>query len=42
MTDHKEASDTQSEVRVCAPGVRPDILNYEDIRKMVPLLDGHP
>lgn len=28
--------------RVCAPGVRPDILNYEDIRKMVPLLDGHP
>lgn len=42
MTDHTEASDTQSEVRVCAPGVRPDILNYEDIRKMVPLLDGHP
>lgn len=30
------------ERRVCAPGVRPDILNYEDIRKMVPLLDGHP
>lgn len=26
----------------CAEGVRPDLLNYEDIRKMVPLLDGHP
>lgn len=25
-----------------AEGVRPDILNYEDIRKMVPMLDGHP
>lgn len=23
-------------------GVRPDILNYDDIRKMIPLLDGHP
>ena len=28
--------------RPCAPGVRPDILNYEDIRKMIPILDGHP
>lgn len=28
--------------RLCAEGVRPDILNYEDIRKMIPLLDGHP
>lgn len=27
---------------VCAPGVRPDLLNYDDIRKMIPLLDGHP
>lgn len=25
-----------------AEGVRPDILNYEDIRKMAPFLDGHP
>lgn len=23
-------------------GVRPDILNYDDFRRMVPLLDGHP
>lgn len=22
--------------------IRPDILNYEDLRKMIPLLDGHP
>lgn len=22
--------------------IRPDILNYDDLRKMVPLLDGHP
>lgn len=26
----------------CAPGVRPDIINYEDVRKMIPFLDGHP
>lgn len=25
----------------CAPGVRPDVLNYDDIREMVPRLDGH-
>lgn len=25
-----------------APGVRPDILNYDDIRRMAPFLDGHP
>lgn len=25
----------------CAPGVRPDVLNYDDIRRMVPALDGH-
>lgn len=25
-----------------APGVRPDILNYDDIRKMAPIFDGHP
>ena len=24
------------------PGVRPDLLNYDDIRKMAPILDGHP
>lgn len=23
-------------------GVRPDLLNYDDIRKMIPILDGHP
>lgn len=23
-------------------GIRPDILNYDDIRKMIPLFDGHP
>lgn len=29
--------------RLCpAPGVRPDILNYDDIRKMAPIFDGHP
>ena len=33
---------TNPEHKDCAPGVRPDILNYEDIRKMIPLLDGHP
>lgn len=27
--------------QVCAPGVRPDVLNYDDIRRMVPALDGH-
>lgn len=26
----------------CAPGVRPELLNYDDIRKMIPILDGHP
>lgn len=31
-----------AEERQLAEGVRPDILNYEDIRKMIPLLDGHP
>ncbi|MBD5291581.1 MAG: hypothetical protein HDS24_05915 [Bacteroides sp.] len=25
-----------------APGVRPDLLNYDDIRKIAPILDGHP
>lgn len=30
------------EERELAEGVRRDILNYEDIRKMIPLLDGHP
>lgn len=25
-----------------AEGVRPDILNYDDIRKMAPVFDGHP
>lgn len=35
-------SETKDEqIRACAPGVRPDILNYEDIKRMVPLLDGH-
>lgn len=28
--------------RLPAPGVRPDILNYDDIRKMAPIFDGHP
>ncbi|MBD5270017.1 MAG: hypothetical protein HDS43_05315 [Bacteroides sp.] len=23
-------------------GIRPDIINYDDIRKMIPALDGHP
>ncbi len=26
----------------CAEGVRPDLLNYDDVRKMIPFLDGHP
>lgn len=25
----------------CAPGVRPDVLTYDDIRRMVPALEGH-
>lgn len=25
----------------CNPEIRPDVLNYDDIRKMVPALDGH-
>lgn len=29
------------ENRTCAPGVRPDVLNYDDIAKMVPALAGH-
>lgn len=24
------------------PAIRPDVINYDDIRKMVPALDGHP
>ncbi len=27
--------------RPCAPGVRPDVLNYDDIVRMVPALAGH-
>lgn len=26
----------------CAEGVRPDLLNYDDIRRMAPIFDGHP
>lgn len=26
----------------CAPGVKPNLLTYDDIRKMVPFLDGKP
>ena len=29
------------ENRPCAPGVRPDVLNYDDIAKMAPALAGH-
>ena len=28
--------------KTCAPGVRPDLLTYDDIRKMAPIFDGHP
>lgn len=42
MGVNNDAEMEAREPRKCAPGVRPDILNYEDIRKMVPLLDGHP
>lgn len=31
-----------SEQKQLAEGVRPDILNYDDIRKMAPIFDGHP
>ena len=26
----------------CKPEIKPDVLNYDDIRRMVPKLDGHP
>lgn len=32
--------DTKRE-RALPEGVRPDLLNYDDIRKMIPMLDGH-
>lgn len=32
----------ESKSKTCAPGVRPDIINYEDIVKMAPIFDGHP
>lgn len=32
----------ENEQYKCADGVRPDLLNYDDIRKMIPALDGHP
>lgn len=32
--------DSQNIVPTC--DVRPDVLNYDDLRKMVPALDGHP
>ena len=25
-----------------ADDIRPDVLNYDDLRRMVPALDGHP
>lgn len=28
--------------RILPEGVRPDLLNYDDIRKMAPIFDGHP
>lgn len=35
------AIDSQN-TRQLPEGVRPDLLNYDDIRRMVPILDGHP
>ena len=32
----------ENEQYKCADGVRPELLNYDDIRKMIPALDGHP
>lgn len=28
--------------KTCAPGVRPELLTYDDIRQMAPIFDGHP
>ena len=42
MTSQNKDMDSGSGYKKCAEGVRPDILNYEDIRKMIPILDGHP
>lgn len=32
----------ETEEKKCAEGVRPELLTYDDIRKMVPAFDGHP
>lgn len=36
----KDNSDIVDPNTGCAPGVRPDVLNYEDLRTMVPFFDG--
>lgn len=38
MTDK---TNLQSPAQTATDGVRPDVLNYDDIRQMVPALDGH-
>lgn len=46
MTQEKEYQEKEEngagEGQSLPEGVRPDILNYDDFRRMVPLLDGHP
>ncbi len=37
----KKNNISSTENRTCAPGVRPDVLNFDDIAKMVPALAGH-
>lgn len=42
MSENTNISSTSSpENRPCAPGVRPDVLNYDDIVKMAPTLANH-
>lgn len=41
MSENTNISSSSLENRPCAPGVRPDVLNYDDIVKMVPALASH-
>lgn len=41
MTKMSESVKNTESTRPCAPGVRPDVLNYDDVVKMVPALAGH-
>ena len=41
MSENTDISANSTVGRACAPGVRPDVLNFEDVAKAVPALAGH-